>query len=76
MDRYADLAAALAITFAYSLAHRGPLRAIVGTVAACGFILANYVTKEFAIRHERTYPNDILNRLKRRDLRLLLTCLV
>ena len=75
LDRYADLAVALAITFAYSVAHPGPLPAIVGTVAAVGFILASYVTKEFAIRHERPYPNDILNRLKRRDLRLLLICL-
>ena len=75
LDRYADLAVALAITFAYSVAHPGPLPAIVGTVAAFGFILASYVTKEFAIRHERPYPNDILNRLKRRDLRLLLICL-
>ena len=75
LDRYADLAVALAITFAYSVAHPGLLPAIVGTVAAFGFILASYVTKEFAIRHERPYPNDILNRLKRRDLRLLLICL-
>ncbi len=75
LDRYADLGVALAITFAYSVAHPGPLPAIVGTVAAFGFILASYVTKEFAIRHERPYPNDILNRLKRRDLRLLLICL-
>ena len=44
-------------------------------MAAFGFILASYVTKEFAIRHERPYPNDIFNRLKRRDLRLLLICL-
>ena len=75
MDRYADLAVALAITFAYSVGHPGPLPAIGGTVAAFGFILASYVTKEFAIRHGRPYPNDILNRLKRRDLRLLLICL-
>ncbi len=75
LDRYADLAVALAITFAYSLAHPGPLPAFVGTVAAFGFILASYVTKEFSIRHERPYPNDILNRLKRRDMRLLLICL-
>ena len=75
LDRYADLAAALAITFAYSVAHPGPLPAIVGTVAAFGFIMASYVTKEFAIRHQQPYPNDVLNRLKRRDLRLLLICL-
>ena len=39
--------------------------------ALAGFILASYTTKEYAIRHEQPYPNDILNRLKRRDLRLL-----
>ncbi len=47
----------------------------VGFLAAFGFILASYVTKEFAIRHGRSYPNDAWNRLKRRDLRLLLICL-
>ena len=52
----------------------GPLAWILGFLTACGFILASYVTKEFAIRHEQPYPNDFLNRLKRRDLRLLLIC--
>ncbi len=40
-----------------------------------GFLLASYVTKEHAIRYDRPYPNDVLNRLKRRDLRLLVVCL-
>ncbi len=40
-------------------------------VALAGFILASYTTKEYAIRHESPYPNDVLNQLKRRDLRLL-----
>ncbi len=43
-------------------------------MALAGFILASYTTKEYAIRHERSYPNDVLNRLKRRDLRLLGIC--
>ena len=44
-------------------------------MAAFGFILASYVTKEFSLQYNRIYPNDFLNRLKRRDLRLLLICL-
>ncbi len=75
LDRYADMAVALAVTFAFAAAHAGPLPWIVGFLAAFGFILASYVTKEFAIRHGRSYPNDAWNRLKRRDLRLLLICL-
>ena len=72
LDRYADMAVALAVTYAFTAAHTGPLPWIL---AAFGFIVASYVTKEFAIRHDRPYPNDILNRLKRRDLRILLICL-
>ncbi len=75
LDRYADVAIALGVTYAFAAAHPGPLAWILGFLTACGFILASYVTKEFAIRHGRPYPNDILNRLKRRDLRLLLICL-
>ena len=74
LDRYADVAVALAVTYVFAAAHPGPFAWILGFLTACGFILASYVTKEFAIRHERPYPNDILNRLKRRDLRLLLIC--
>ena len=74
LDRYADVAIALGVTYAFATAHPGPLAWILGFLTACGFILASYVTKEFALRHNRPYPNDILNRLKRRDLRLLLIC--
>ncbi len=75
LDRYADMAVALAVTYAFAAAHPGAFPWIVGFLAAFGFILASYVTKEFAIRHDRPYPNDALNRLKRRDLRVLLICL-
>lgn len=75
LDRYADLAVALAVTYAFAGAHPGPLPWVFGFLAAFGFILASYVTKEFAIRHGRPYANDVLNRLKRRDLRILLICL-
>ena len=69
------MAIALGVTYAFAAAHPGPLAWILGFLTACGFILASYVAKEFAIRHKRPYPNDILSRLKCRDLRLLLICL-
>jgi len=74
LDRYADSAVTLAVTLAYARLHPGPLTWLGGMTALAGFILASYTTKEYAIRHERPYPNDILNRLKRRDLRLLGIC--
>ncbi|MCZ6691060.1 MAG: hypothetical protein O7H41_15840, partial [Planctomycetota bacterium] len=70
LDRYADVGMVVAITFAHSRLHPGSLTWVGGLVAATGFILASYVTKEFEIRHGRPYPNDPLNRLKRRDLRI------
>ena len=33
--------------------------------------MASYVTKEFQLLFQRPYPNDLINRLKRRDLRIL-----
>ncbi|MCH8344512.1 MAG: NTP transferase domain-containing protein [Planctomycetes bacterium] len=75
LDRYADMAVALAITLAFAAVHPGPLPWIIGFLAAFGFILASYVTKEFGIRTGKPYPNDVLNRLKRRDLRIFIICL-
>ena len=75
LDRYADMAVTLAVTFAYAAVHAGPLPWIIGFLAAFGFILSSYVTKEFAIRTGEPYPNDVLNRLKRRDLRIFIICL-
>ena len=72
MDRYADVAVALAVTVAAAQATEGSdtLLWIGGVAAATGFILASYVTKEFELRHGRPYPNDFLAKLKKRDLRL------
>ncbi len=74
LDRYADMAVALAVTFAYASAHPGRLPWIIGFLAAFGFILASYVTKEFALRAGEPYPDDIFHRLKRRDLRVFIIC--
>jgi CDP-L-myo-inositol myo-inositolphosphotransferase len=74
LDRYADSAVTLAITLAAARLWDGPWVWLGGMVALAGFILASYTTKEYAIRHQSPYPNDVLNRLKRRDLRLLGIC--
>jgi CDP-L-myo-inositol myo-inositolphosphotransferase len=74
LDRYADLGVTLAITLSFARTHADPLVWLGGMLALAGFILASYTTKEYAIRHDRPYPNDVLNRLKRRDLRLLGIC--
>jgi CDP-L-myo-inositol myo-inositolphosphotransferase len=71
LDRYADLAITLGIVTAYARHAPGVLPLTVGVVAATGFILASYVTKEFAQRHSLAYPHDLLDRMKHRDLRLL-----
>jgi CDP-L-myo-inositol myo-inositolphosphotransferase len=74
LDRYADTAVTLAITLAAARLWDGPWVWLGGMVALAGFILASYTTKEYSIRHQSPYPNDGLNRLKRRDLRLLGIC--
>ena len=74
LDRYADVAVALAVTFAYASANPEHWAWIGGFLAAWGFLLAGYVTKEFELRNGFPYPDDWLNRLKRRDLRLLIIC--
>jgi CDP-L-myo-inositol myo-inositolphosphotransferase len=70
LDRYADLAVVLAVTFAQASAGGGMAPWFGALVASTGFLLASYVIKEFAVRHGRAYPNDLFNRLRRRDLRL------
>ena len=71
LDRYADLAVVAAITFSYSSTHPGPLAWTGGFLSLSGYFMAGYVTKEYALRHGKAYPPDFLNRIKRRDLRLL-----
>ncbi|MFQ5720283.1 MAG: CDP-alcohol phosphatidyltransferase family protein [Acidobacteriota bacterium] len=73
-DRYADSAVVLAVTLAAARTWGGPWVWIGGMMALAGFILASYTTKEYAIRHASAYPSDVLDRLKRRDLRLLGIC--
>jgi CDP-L-myo-inositol myo-inositolphosphotransferase len=75
LDRYGDFAVVLAITLAESRVQFGAPVWLGGMVALSGFLLASYTTKEYALRHGYPYPNDLLNRIKRRDLRLFGICL-
>ena len=74
LDRYADTAIVMAITLGYTAGHPGVLPWLGGLAASTGFLLASYATKEFALTHGVPYPDNVLNRLKRRDLRLLVMC--
>ena len=71
LDRYADLAIGLAVTFAASQLHDAVWVWPAGFVATASFLTASYVTKEFKIRFRRPYPNSLVTQLKRRDLRIL-----
>jgi CDP-L-myo-inositol myo-inositolphosphotransferase len=71
LDRYADAAIAVGVTLGHARTGGDEISTwLLGLFALSGFLLASYVTKEFALRHGSEYPNDRLNRLKRRDLRL------
>jgi 1L-myo-inositol 1-phosphate cytidylyltransferase / CDP-L-myo-inositol myo-inositolphosphotransferase len=71
LDRYSDMAIGLAVTFAASQLHDAAWVWPAGFAATASFLMASYVTKEFQIRFQRPYPNDLVNKLKRRDLRIL-----
>ena len=71
LDRYSDMAIGLAVTFAASQLHDAAWVWPAGFVATASFLTASYVTKEFQIRFQHPYPNNLVNKLKRRDLRIL-----
>lgn len=71
LDRYSDLAIGLAVTFAASQLHDAVWVWPAGFAATASFVMASYVTKEFQIQFHRPYPEFPVNKLKRRDLRIL-----
>ncbi len=71
LDRYSDLAVGLAVTFAASQVLDAAWVWPAGFAATASFLMASYVTKEFQVRFQRPYPNNLVNKLKRRDLRIL-----
>ena len=71
LDRYSDLAIGLAVTFAASQLDGAAWIWPAGFTATVSFLMASYVTKEFQIRFGHPYPSNLVDKLKRRDLRIL-----
>ena len=70
LDRYSDLTIGLAVTFGASQLYDALWVWPAGFAATASFLMASYVTKEFQSRVRRPYPKGLLNKLKRRDLRI------
>jgi CDP-L-myo-inositol myo-inositolphosphotransferase len=70
LDRYADCAITVGISYAYWLRHPDPRVWILGLVALTGFVLASYTRKEYQIRYHRPPPGGIFQKMSKRDLRL------
>lgn len=72
LDRYADAALALAVTLSAARVEPAAWVWVAGCVSAVGFLMTSYTTKEYQLRFGRPYPNTLIARLKRRDLRILI----
>ncbi len=70
LDRYADVAVAVGISYGYSLTHPDPIAWLGGIFAIIGFILVSYTKKEYALRYQIGPPAGLMNKLVKRDLRL------
>ncbi len=70
LDRYADAAIVVGITYGYWLEHPGTLPWLGGSMALAGFILSSYVKKEYALRYSRGLSKGFDEKLIKRDLRL------
>ncbi len=70
LDRYADVALAMAVTYSASTSSNPTFYWVLGTLSLSGFILTSYVKKEYEIRFSASIPDGVLNKLSRRDLRI------
>jgi len=70
LDRYADIAVAVGITYGFWQAHYNPLVLLGGVMALSGFIMSSYTKKEYELCYKGSLPNTILNKLIKRDTRL------
>jgi 1L-myo-inositol 1-phosphate cytidylyltransferase / CDP-L-myo-inositol myo-inositolphosphotransferase len=70
LDRYADVAIVVAISYGYWRSHPQPLVWVGGCLALTGFLLSSYTRKEYVLRYKRNPPNTRLNKLLKRDMRL------
>ena len=72
LDRYADIAIAASIAYAYSMLYGILISWIVAILAISGFILSSYSRKEYAIRYGKQISPDKIGYLGRRDIRLFI----
>jgi len=70
LDRYADLAVAVGVTYGFWYAHPAVWVWLAGIGALSGFMLASYAKKEYRLRFHRPFPLWLLPRLAKRDFRL------
>lgn len=75
LDRYADAAVTVGVTYAFWRLHPTPWVWLGGLVSLTGFLLASYSKKEYALRYRESVPASLLMRLVKRDLRLFLVFL-
>ncbi len=70
LDRYADTAIVVGVSFGYWLVHPHPAVWLGGIFALAGFTMASYAKKEFEIRYHTKLSGGLLGRLIKRDLRI------
>ena len=70
LDRYADTAIVVGVSFGYWLAHPHAAVWLGAIFALTGFIMASYTKKEFVIRYQSNPPGGLFARLIKRDARI------
>jgi len=70
LDRYADVAVAAGIAFGCWQMYSQSVILLGSVIAISGFIMSSYTNKEYELRFDHQLPKSILNRLKKRDVRL------
>jgi CDP-L-myo-inositol myo-inositolphosphotransferase len=69
LDRYADIAIVLGVTYQHWSGNPSPWVWVMGIMAALGFVLVSYTKKEYSLRYGKPFPTDFLEKLTKRDLR-------
>jgi CDP-L-myo-inositol myo-inositolphosphotransferase len=70
LDRYADTAIVVGVSFGYWLAHPHAAVWLGAIFTLTGFIMASYTKKEFVIRYQSKSPSGLFGKLIKRDLRI------
>jgi CDP-L-myo-inositol myo-inositolphosphotransferase len=70
LDRYADMAITVGISYGQWQTTSAPAVWLGGAVALSGFVLASYTKKEYALRYGRRLPGSLVETILKRDVRL------